>query len=127
MNRLRIVRGDTNVYRIVVTRKDPDTGVISPINLSGLKIWFTAKNKQTDTDAAAVIRKGTTPTSLTGITVVDGPAGKADIELLPADTSTLATTTWLYYDVQILEGLSRITTVISGRAAVVPDATKTIT
>ena len=126
MDRLRIVRGDTNVYRIVVTIEDPDTGVVSPLDITGLKIWFTAKNKQTDSDVNAVIRKGSPGTTLNGVTIVDGPAGKADVELLPADTSALPGMTWLYFDVQILEGV-RVTTVNSGVAAVVSDTTKTIT
>jgi len=113
-------RGDTTVLEFTVTR----SGV--PVNLTGLKIWFTVKTDRSVADASATIRKGTAATGMSGITLPGaGTDGRYWVQIDPADTSSLADgTQWFYYDTQIREADARVTTVETGRFAVTTDVTK---
>jgi hypothetical protein len=89
-----IMRG--NHETLVATIRD-DEGELE--DLTGKTLWFTAKRKLTDPDAAAIIAKK----SGEGIDILE--LGKAVIEIDPADTAALPNRdTTLYCDVQVLEG-----------------------
>lgn len=128
MSKLQIRRGDTAVIRVAVTRRDPDTGLVTAVNLTGAKMWFTAKRAFKDADAGAVIQKGTTNTTLSGIEITNAALGFAEVTVDPDDTVDLAAdTTWLYYDVQLKETDDRLSTVQSGPLVVSADVTRATT
>lgn len=56
-----------------------------------------------------------------GITVIDGPAGKFNIELFPADTADLKGD---YYQEIEINDRGNISTVLSGTVAISPDLIK---
>lgn len=126
---ISVRRGDTNTIYVSVTRTDPVTLGVAPVNLTSAKVWFTAKRRRGDADSAAVIRKGNTGTGFTGITVTDATNGKVSIVLDPSDTTGLESDlVYLYYDVQTFE-LSpppngTYTTVASGQLLVSDDVTR---
>ncbi len=93
MSLLSIVQGQNKIYALVA--KDENDVVLS-ID----RVWFTVKAKASDTDANASISKsshdsgGTPDTS--EIEITDGPAGEADIKLVPADSASLSPGYYLY-------------------------------
>jgi hypothetical protein len=113
------------VYQLAVTRTDPTTLITTPVDITGASIRFTVKTSSGDTDANAIIKKGTTDTGLGGIVPVDAPNGLAQITVSPADTSTLSAPTWYAYDIQLRETSGRVTTVQSGRFLIKSDITST--
>lgn len=124
MANLALTRGDTNVLRVTVTRED-DSGFVSPVNLAGCLMWFTAKRDPKDADEDALIRKGTPDTGLDGITYVDSLLGIADVTVFPEETESMSSSvTYLYYDAQIKELDDRITTVAQGRLTIGYDITQ---
>lgn len=124
MSNLRLIRGDSVTLEIVVTRKVND--VITPVDITGALIWLTIKAKITDEDVAALIRKGTGGTGLTGITITSPANGRAVATITAADTAIFPTRTSFYwFDVQLKEVDGTITTVDRGRCAVVSDVTRT--
>lgn len=121
---LTIKRGDTNAFEFTLTR----AGVAVNITDSSTKVWFTAKKLFADADASAAIRKGTTNTGLSGISITDGANGKYVVTIAPADTSSMSNdTNWFLFDTQVREASGTISTVASGRLAVMPDTTLSLT
>lgn len=123
---LTLKKGDTHHLEVVVTREN-DLGVDVPVNLTGSKLWFTAKNKVSDTDVQAVIRKGTANTTLSGVDITDAPNGEALITLQPADTAIGNGTVFLHWDLQLKETDNTITTINAGRLALSDQVTLTST
>lgn len=113
MGDLSIVRGDTVLIDLTVTRDG------APVSLSGASLWWTAKRRTSDADAAAVIAK----TTAAGITVTDAPGGKARVTITAAETAAL-TDTLLYWDAQVRETSGTVSTVASGQVAIAPDVTR---
>lgn len=110
-----IRRGDTTYFRVTIEDAD------GPIDLTGKVLRFTAKRGITHSDVQATIRKSTG----SGIELVDGETGVAEITIDPADTATLpAGSTRLLFDVQLTSG-SEVFTVVSGQLFVEPDVTIT--
>lgn len=93
---LEMYRGDTKVFDIAVT--DPDTGGV--VDLTGKTLAFMAKRSRTDADGSAVISK----TTGAGIANTNAIGGLAALTIDPADTSALAETTQLEYDLQLTNG-----------------------
>lgn len=114
MSNIAIVRGDTAVLDVAITRSG------SPVDLTGATLWFTAKRAKSDPDAVAVIAKSTA----SGITVTSASGGTATITIDPDDTSDLTSATALVFDVQLKESGGRITTVDSGTLRVTLDVTQ---
>lgn len=121
---LTLKKGDTHHLEVIVTRKD-ENDVEVPVNLTGSKLWFTAKNKVTDLDTSAVIRKGTANTTLTGVDITDAPNGEALITLVPADTAIGNGTVFLHWDLQLKETDDTVTTINAGRLALSDQVTLT--
>lgn len=122
---LSLKQGDTHFLDATITRKD-SAGVDQPVPLpTGTKIWWTAKRKQTDDDADAVIRKGTANLSLTGIDITDENEGTCVITIDPADTTDAGKgTVFLWWDMQLRETNGVVTTVNEGRLALTEETTR---
>lgn len=98
------------------------------VNLTGAKIWFTAKRAFADADNAALIALST---DTAGITITDALNGLATLVIPPASTSSLTTPTppaplTLYYDIQVKESDGTVTTVQQGRLHIRGDVTRSI-
>ena len=98
---LRIHRGDTEQFNVVVS--DPDTG--DPIDISSMSLRFTAKYRTSDMDDEAVIVKTST---YGGIDL--GYDGAAVITIDPEDTSALTKTTTLLWDLQVTDNFGTVRT-----------------
>lgn len=116
-NRIEMIRGDTKVLTITVTRDG------QPYDLTGHTLWLTAKRTPTDADSAAVFQLSTTAG---GITITNAAGGVARAEIAPTHTESLpAVVNRLVYDVQIADGTGGVYTVASGELVVRPDVTIT--
>lgn len=117
---MKMIRTDSRTLQATVTFED------APYNLTGHKIWFTAKKQYSDADVLAVIRKGNTA-PLSGITV-DIPTGVITVEIDPSDTSGLPgrETTDLYWDLQIQTTAGKIRTIAKGLMTVECDVTQAL-
>jgi hypothetical protein len=113
---LTLHKGDTHYLEVAVTREDSN-GVDQPVNITDAKLWFTAKVDAKDLDEDAIIQKGTTNTTLSGIDITDAAGGEAVIKLDAADTEVGIGTQFLYWDLQMKETDNTITTLNSGRLA----------
>lgn len=115
---LEAVRGDTNRFKLSVVKHQ------LTVDLTGAKIWFTAKHNVEDADSEAAIKLDSV-TNPTQIFITDALHGKAEIVLVPTDTAGLAEDTVLRYDVQVLEN-GNTTTVENGLIEIIPDITRAI-
>jgi hypothetical protein len=116
---LQAVRGDTNIYDVTVLRQNV------PVNLTGAKMWFTAKSDPRSGDPVAAISLNSTE-DIYQVTPVDLPHGKFQVKLNPTDTDTLAADAYIY-DVQIVETDGVVTTIASGVLHIVQDVTRAST
>jgi hypothetical protein len=110
-------RGDAASFQVVALASDG----VTPVDLTGATLWFTAKPRRSDADnAAGVIQK----TSASGaIVITDAPAGQARVDLAAADTSGLAGDTTLWWDAQAKVG-GRDRTLAHGRLFIRADVTR---
>lgn len=126
MTDIQMIKGDTTTFEVAVTRYNSTTGLDVPVNLTGSKVWFTAKRTRRDTDASAFVLLNSTINPSQIIIVAPATNGIISITLTPADTETFSDK-WLMYDVQLRESDNTITTVQSGRLELIRDSTKTRT
>lgn len=116
MTDLRARRGDDKTYQLTIRQAN---GV--PLDLTGLELWFTVKRSYAHADSEAIAQR----TVGSGITIVDGPAGRADVTLPAAATTDLpATATALVWDCQVKDPAGEIHTVDGGTLVVDPDVTR---
>ena len=113
-----MTRGDTPVFLMNFTA-----------DLTGAKIWFTAKHAHTDADNAAVIALSSPSTGISILSV--GPPGQARIRIPSNATSALVTPALprpltLVYDIQLLEADGTVTTVQQGNLHIRSDITRAI-
>ncbi len=120
----RITRGDTKRFNLKLTRKDAN-GVAQPENLTGTVLWFTAKERVSDTYANALIRKSNA--SLGGIVVTDAAQGLATLTISPADTSGFTQSKILRADIQLQTAGGDVETVAEGTLEIELDVTDTTT
>ena len=93
-----------------------------PYDLAGCSLWFTAKNKYTDDDPAAVFQKSIGD----GITVTSAAQGLFVVVISPGDTEAVAKSrTILVWDLQLMDGSGNIYTLNSGNLVINPDVTNT--
>lgn len=122
-------RGDTLEMSVQARRVDPRSGAILPYNLTGAKVWITIKRAVDDGDTAALAQVSTVSSTPVGGSVTIDPApesGWLDIVVPPAATLALpAVEQWLVYDVQLLDQLGRVKTILKGRIQILPDVTVT--
>ena len=113
---ISMTRGDTFTFNLAVTQSG------AAYNLTGASIRMTAKWNYTDADNAAVFSR----TIGSGITVTNAAGGLATVSIAPSNTSSLpATTTNLYYDIQVTDSGANIYTVAYGVLTVNPDVSIT--
>ena len=96
---LRIYRGDSKTWELEFKN---EAG--TPIDITGWTVYFTVKERDTDTDLNAKINK-------TIILHSDPTNGKTNIVLIPADTINLKGI--YYYDIRIKTVAGTISTVES--------------
>ncbi len=119
--RLRMKRGDGAKFAMQVTTTDPATGLVTPVDLTNASIAlvFTVKRRLTDTDVNALFaltRAGG------GIVVTEPLAGRLEVRLTAANTSSVAPPETFHWDVQMTAG-GLPTTLDSGLLYVEPDVT----
>jgi len=105
---LEIFRRDTPTFTITVL----NDGVA--VDITGYTLFFTAKNKKSDTDLQAIIKKD--------VTVLSDPThGIAEITLDKTDTDITGKD--YFYDIQIVSGDGDVTTLFWGVLTVIEDVT----
>ena len=105
--------GDSRDYHLTFTDSNGDA-----INITGWKVYFTAKLNYADSDEDAVIKKDIT-------THTDPANGKTTISLTNGNTAELdARNCW--YDIQVKKNNGDILTVLSGRIEILRDITRRI-
>lgn len=128
-------RGDSLILYVQVQQLQDPTQPCSitnpkvPVDLTGAKIWMTAKEALADLDADAVFQI-TTPTDI--IIDADPATGRAKV-VVPAD-ATLAVVfptgvaqVELFYDVQVKTVDGIVQTVAAGKLTLTEDVTDAIT
>jgi hypothetical protein len=125
MTNFTATQGDTISLSTKITREDPDTSEVNPVDITSADLWFTAKYNLSDDDANALIQLGTR-SPLTGIDKSATPTdGKATVTIPASATKGLSDqTVFLFWDIELEEADGTVTTVDSGRLALVNDATK---
>ena len=124
MARLSHKRGDRKVWRFHATRTDPETKVVTNVDLTGATVWFTVKAAATDADGSAIFQL----TVGSGITI-DSPAtdGKGKLVVDSDKTESLANVRVVgVYDLQIIETAASLTdpeTFDDGEYVIEPDVT----
>lgn len=114
-------RGDSMSFDVTVT--NPET--CGPLDLTGAKLWFTAKNNYIDPDERAVIRLDSA--LLGGITITDAERGLARVTIEPIKTRGSADgIVRLVYDCQVKDAGGFIATIESGTLFIYPDVTRAI-
>lgn len=113
-----ITRGDTPVFLMDFTA-----------DLTGAKIWFTAKRAFSDADGAALIALSSPSSGVTILSV--GPPGQARIRIPASSTQSLTVPAppqplRLVYDIQLLEADGTVTTVQQGNLNIRGDVTHSI-
>ncbi len=102
---------------------DPKTNI--PRNLTGCKLWFTAKGNVALNDNQASIALDTA--SLGGVTIVDPVRALVTVTVPPIATRALPDgPVVLVYDVQLMLTNGTILTVEAGSIIVFPDVTRAI-
>lgn len=91
-------------------------------NLTGCKLWFTAKRSRSDADVSAVFQLSS-PSG--GIAIVSAAAGTFRITVSPPHTSGLTAKAVLYYDLQLEDASGNVYTLDSGTLTVNLDVTVT--
>lgn len=114
---LDMVRGDTKQWDLTFT--DAAGGAL---DLSAITIWFTVKDKVSDTDAQALFQLHSPNHGIANISAV---GGTARITVLPSHTAALTSkrNNQAYYDIQIVDGSGRVYTVADGTITIYPDVT----
>jgi hypothetical protein len=118
---IQMVKGDTNVFDVYVTRYNPTTGLDEVVPLTDAKAWFSAKRESRDLDADAVISLNSVDDGAQ--VAITASAGVVRITLVPGDTGTLPEK-WYQYDVQLKESPTNVVTTIQrGRLELLKQAT----
>lgn len=117
MSDLRVFRGDDASYSIEVTAADG----VTPTDITGATLKFTAKERRTDADGAAIVALATA----SGIVHDDEPNGLATLTIPASATDAMTTERALEYDLQITGSGGEIRTLRSGRLFVLLDVTRT--
>lgn len=136
MSNYGMYRGDSFRLNLLVQQLqdpslpvDPDTNPLVPVDLTGAKIWMTAKKNLSDVDAKAVFQI-TTPTDIhidadptTGRAVIVVPASSTTSLVFPKDAAQIE----LFYDVQVKTQTGIVQTVSAGKLILTEDVTDAVT
>lgn len=107
-----IVRGDDKKFRLHFT-----TDGVTPVNLTGAKVYLTVKKRIEDADSDAVIQKIVT-------THTDPVNGITEIKL--SHTETKIDLGRYFYDVQLTDAGNEVKTVLIGYFTVTKEVTKEV-
>jgi hypothetical protein len=107
-----LVRGDDWTFKLTITSSG------SPVDITGYSYWFTLKTSDTDADPGAL----QTTTVAAG---ADALNGIIYVTAANADTIGITPGTF-YYDIQQVDDLGAITTLLLGKVKVVRDITQSI-
>jgi hypothetical protein len=113
MTNLEMYRGDDKTFNLTFTDSDGD-----PIDLTDAKVFLTVKRRQTDADSAAIIAKKVTSHSQAtgGITAVT-----------VTHTDSAVDVGSYYYDIQLVDSNTDVTTITTGSFTIKRDITIGIT
>lgn len=107
-----LVRGDSKTYDLTFTDSD---GVA--LDIAGWTIYYTVKERLTDDDADAVIRK-------TVVVAAGSTIGETEIVLENTDTQDLEIKVY-WHDIQVKNLDDKINTIAFGQLNVIADVTRT--
>lgn len=108
-----ITRGDTHRFRFTVS-----VGGVAQDITTWTNFWFTARTRHTDTTAVITRTLGS------GITLVTPASGIAQVEILPANTSSMDNRKQvLYADIQGKDATGGVWTLARGTLTVLPEIT----
>ena len=94
----------------------------SSLDITGSKLWFTVKERSTDTDSQAKLAY--TSTDVTEMEITDPTGGKFTLHLKAADTTNLEGT-WLY-DIQVKLSTDKLITIARGVIEFLPNITRAL-
>ena len=120
MKKITMYRADSLVLNTTIQQNG------APVDITGAKVWFTAKRKVTDADVDAVIQVSS-PTHISIDSDQVANRGQCVINVPPTFTSALYEAELsLFFDIQVLFATGRIATVDYGTLLIVPDVTQAI-
>jgi hypothetical protein len=112
------------VFTVPVEQLPPPNAV--PVDLTGARVWFTAKRAVADADGAAVIRLDNQ--ALGGVTVTSAVGGQFVVRSMPISTVNYPDTeTEMVFDVQVLDAAGRVSTAERGTLSLLADVTRATT
>jgi len=118
-NQIRMFKGDNRTLKVTLSYPDG-----APVNLTGSELRFTVKEKTSDTQAQAKIKKANTAAggddTQFKITVAAG--GACEIYLVPVDTETQNPGTY-YWDVEVVLADGKRVTAVRDRITLKDDVT----
>jgi hypothetical protein len=119
-NRIDMFIRDNRDLMVTVTTDDGD-----PEDLTDASVWFTVKQKLSDTDTDALIQKKNTEAGgdPTQITMTNPTGGQCEVHLVPADTEDMNPGTY-HYDIQVKLASGKIYTVARDRITFKEDVTR---
>lgn len=106
-------RGDDASFTITVLNADG----VTPEDLTGADLWFTAKDRRSDADPGVFQKTGA------AAVIVDGPNGIARVDLAAGDTSAFTEPRTLYWDLQA-KAAGKVQTLAFGKLYVRTDVTR---
>lgn len=112
MTEISVYRGDDKTWTLNFTDTNGD-----PIDLTGATVFFTIKVNKTDKDSDAIISKDQS-------SHVDAVNGQTTISLTDSDTDVRVGN--YHYDIQLVDSLGIVTTIVVGAFKVKQEVTTRI-
>lgn len=124
-NHIRMFIRDDLTLKATLNHKDEDGTITDPVDLTGAKIWMTAKQTTRDADAGAIFMKRNTAAggSDAEILVALPLTGQIEIYLVPADTENADAATY-QYDIQVILATGKTYTTTRDKITFAEDVTR---
>jgi len=122
MSALQMYRGDYIAFRGVAIINDD----LDIFDLTGSKVYFTAKNAKSDADSSAVI---SLDSEAGGVDIPDPLTGEFFVTIDHGDTSSISLSGGervLVYDVQLKDATDRVFTLDVGTLTILEDVTQRV-
>jgi len=116
--KLEMFRGDDESFDVRVYEVDG----VTPVNLTGADLRFTAKRNVTDLDADAVV---TLTTAAGTITITNAVLGQARLDVPAVQTNALTRDSILPWDLQVRDVSNKTRTLASGLLIIRRDVSRT--
>lgn len=110
-NKIEMTQGDNATLKQTILY---DNNTLTPVNLTGCKIWFSVKKNYTDTSYEFQRRNTLAGGGDTEIKITNATAGECEIYIIPSNTSSVRPSNYVY-DVQISHPTHGIKTVTKNR------------